>query len=83
MQDRGRFSDRAPAGTLASLRSGTRTTVLSLNVASSQERSKLMALGVLPGADIRLLQRFPTFVVGVGYTQLALDRETARLIQVA
>lgn len=41
-----------------------------------------MALGVMPGATINLMQRFPSYVISVGYTQLAMDRETADLIKV-
>jgi len=36
----------------------------------------------VPGVRVRLLQRFPSFVIAVGYTHLALDRESASLIQV-
>ena len=41
-----------------------------------------MALGVLPGATVKLLQRFPSYVIQLGYTQLALDKETASTILV-
>jgi len=37
---------------------------------------------VLPGAEVTLLQRWPAFVVRLGYAELALDRETARMIRV-
>lgn len=43
---------------------------------------KLSVLGIVPGVQVRLLQRFPTFVVQVGYSQVALDRQLARLVQV-
>jgi ferrous iron transport protein A len=67
---------------LTHLKTGARAVVLSLDSASPHDRNKLMAMGVMPGATIHLLQRFPTYVVAVGYTQLALDKETARLIHV-
>jgi DtxR family transcriptional regulator, Mn-dependent transcriptional regulator len=38
---------------------------------------KLMAMGVLPGASIRLLRRFPSFVFEAGYSQFAVDEEIA------
>ena len=41
-----------------------------------------MALGVLPGVDIRLLRRFPSFVFQIGYAQFAVDRELAQKIRV-
>lgn len=67
---------------LTLLKTGSRAAVLSLASASPQERSKLMALGVLPGVSLHLLQRFPSYVISVGYTQLTLDRETASAILV-
>ena len=41
-----------------------------------------MALGIMPGATLQLLQRFPAYVVQLGYTQLAIDKETAASIMV-
>ena len=43
---------------------------------------KLMAIGLIPGVSITLEQRFPSFVVKVGNTHLALDQEIARAIYV-
>ena len=72
-----------PAGIpLTRLRKGARATVLSVGGESSHERNKLMAFGIMPGATLQLLQRFPSYVVQLGYTQLALDRETAAAILV-
>ncbi len=38
---------------------------------------KLMALGVLPGLQIRMVQRFPSYVFQVGQSQFAIDKEMA------
>jgi DtxR family Mn-dependent transcriptional regulator len=43
---------------------------------------RLAALGVIPGSEIRLHQRSPSFVIEVGETTLALDPEIAREIYV-
>jgi Fe2+ transport system protein FeoA len=43
---------------------------------------KLLALGVLPGAVIEILQVTPTLVIRFEHTQLALDREIAAHIYV-
>ena len=43
---------------------------------------KLASLGLLPGVRLVLLQRRPVFVVGIGYTELALDRELASRVRV-
>ena len=41
---------------------------------------RLAALGVIPGSEIRLHQRSPSFVIEVGETTIALDPEIAREI---
>ncbi len=41
---------------------------------------RLAALGVIPGSEIRLRQRAPSYVVEVGETTIALDPEIAREI---
>ena len=38
---------------------------------------KLMAMGVLPGFDVSLIQRYPSYVFRVGQTQIAVDAEIA------
>jgi DtxR family transcriptional regulator, Mn-dependent transcriptional regulator len=38
---------------------------------------KLMAIGALPGTDLVLLQRFPTFVFQMGKSQFAVDETLA------
>lgn len=43
---------------------------------------KLMAMGVLPGIKLKLLQRFPSFLFQVGYTKVAVDKEIAAMILV-
>ena len=41
---------------------------------------RLAALGVIPGSEIRLHQRSPSYVIEVGETTIALDAEIAREI---
>lgn len=41
---------------------------------------KLMAMGVLPGKPIRLIQRFPSYVFQIDQTQIAVDEEIAQEI---
>lgn len=72
---------RAPVP-LTTLPKGAHAEVAALADTSPHERGKLMAMGVIPGASLRVLQRYPAFVIAVGHTQLALDAETAGLVQV-
>lgn len=67
---------------LSTARRGDRVVVVSFDGAPPHERHKLMALGILPGSLLSVLQRHPAFVIAAGYTQFALDRETAASILV-
>jgi DtxR family Mn-dependent transcriptional regulator len=58
------------------------TTDLQAPQASPSSFQKLLSLGLMPGARIRVLQTFPSFVVRVGEGEVALDRETAAQILV-
>jgi len=41
---------------------------------------KLMAMGVLPGVTVEVMQTFPAYVLKVGNTQVAVDREMAECV---
>jgi DtxR family transcriptional regulator, Mn-dependent transcriptional regulator len=43
---------------------------------------KLLSMGLVPGIEIRLHGKFPSFVITVGHTQIALDAEVAKDIYV-
>lgn len=43
---------------------------------------RLAAAGILPGTEVRLVQRWPAYVVRVGFSELALDREAAAHVRV-
>ena len=43
---------------------------------------KLLSLGMVPGTKLKLHQKFPTYIVKVNETQIALDAEVANLIYV-
>lgn len=43
---------------------------------------KIMAMGVLPGMNISLIQKFPSYVFQVGHSQFAIDRDLASAIYV-
>ena len=43
---------------------------------------KLLAMGVHTGMQITLEQRFPSFVIRVGRTRIAIDRDIASSIKV-
>ncbi len=45
-----------------------------------KKMQKLMAMGVLPGNRIHLMQTFPTYIFRVGYSEFAIDTNMAREI---
>ncbi len=49
---------------------------------ASGQVQKLVAMGILPGAPIQLIQSFPSYVFQLGQTQFAVDKETADAIYV-
>lgn len=67
---------------LTELRTGTAGAVSCLVDPWTSEAAKLAALGILPGVRVRVLQRFPAFVLRVGRTDLALDAELASRVRV-
>jgi len=67
---------------LDQLRSGESGRVLYVETTDHARLDKLTTFGILPGTVIRLHQRQPSFVVILGETQLAIDREIAQHIHV-
>jgi Fe2+ transport system protein FeoA len=44
--------------------------------------TRLASLGILPGIPVRLVQDYPAYVLRVGFAEIALDYELARLVRV-
>lgn len=68
--------------TVRELTRGERATVVCLGSGTPSRHGALSAFGVVPGAEVTLLQQRPSCVVRVGETELALDPEIAREIVV-
>jgi Fe2+ transport system protein FeoA len=60
---------------MTDLDGGERARVVSLT--DRGRRNSLAVFGLVPGSEVRLLQRRPAFVVQVGETQLAIEAEIA------
>lgn len=67
---------------LSQLGQGQKGRVAYIYAPESSQLQKLLAMGILPGAPIRLIQSFPSYVFQVGQTQFAVDREIADAIYV-
>jgi Fe2+ transport system protein FeoA len=73
----------APAGVpLTRLAEGQRAVVTELLGTADPAVGHLVAVGVLPGAELTLVQRYPAFIFEVGHTEFAVDEELAGKILV-
>ncbi len=71
-----------PPTTLAHLAPGTRGRVARIARDLTGRAERLAALGVTPGAAIRVLQTFPGIVFECDQTEMAVERAVARSILV-
>jgi len=67
---------------LAEMEPGEQGRIAYLHPRERATLDKLMAMGAVPGAAITLNQRFPSFVLQVGQTQVAVDSDIASSIYV-
>ena len=67
---------------LPELRRGARGAVTCLEEPWSAESAKLASLGILPGVRLRVVQRSPVWVLKLGRTEIAVDRELASRVRV-
>ena len=67
---------------LSALKQNQRGKVVYLHTQDDKKLQKMMVMGVLPGREITLLHRFPSYVFQIGFTQIAVDSEIADSIYV-
>jgi DtxR family Mn-dependent transcriptional regulator len=53
-----------------------------INTKEHEKLKKLLAMGVLPGIQINLIQKFPSYVFQIGQTRFAVDKEIAEAVYV-
>lgn len=57
--------------------------IAKLDTSDKNILKKLMAMGILPGIPLKMVQTFPSYVFQVGYTQVAVDKAIAQTIIVS
>lgn len=67
-------------GPLCDGRAGQAGVVAYLSTRDNREIQKLMAMGILPGSDIRLVRLFPSYIFEIGHSQFTVDRSLAEKI---
>lgn len=68
--------------TLNNLDANQKGRIAYLHTKDHKRLQKLMAMGVLPGIAITLIQKFPSYVFQIGHAQFAIDKELAAAIYV-
>jgi len=67
---------------LAQLKPQQQAKIAYVYAPQSSQLQKLMSMGILPGAPIRLIQSFPSYVFELRQAQFAIDKEVADAIYV-
>ncbi|MFQ5538655.1 MAG: FeoA family protein [Gemmatimonadota bacterium] len=75
-------SSCCPSRPVATLEEGTMGVVSCLTDPEHPRAARLASLGILPGVPVRVVQTYPAFVLRMGYTEIALDRDLACLVRV-
>lgn len=65
---------------LVNLESKQRSKVVYIQTKDHKKLQKLMAMGILPGMNLILIQKYPSYVLQVGQSQFAIDQELAEII---
>src|ERR1700687_1612375 len=65
---------------LTELRSGEEGEIAYILTEDDKKMQKLMAMGVLPGNQIVLIQTFPSYIFRVGFSEFAIDSAMAKEI---
>ncbi|MCS6829098.1 MAG: FeoA family protein [Armatimonadota bacterium] len=76
--------DESADGTLplTALHVGEAGTVREVRLHDHLAARKLLALGVVPGVHVKVIQRFPAYVLQIGYTQIAIDHHLAKAVRI-
>ncbi len=67
---------------LADLEAGEGGRVAYLLTGEDSRMRELMAIGAVPGMNIRLIRKFPAYVFALGESEFAVDEEMARTVYV-
>ncbi|MBD2480644.1 MULTISPECIES: FeoA family protein [Planktothrix] len=67
---------------LSSVKTGKTGIISCLKTEDEALMRKLMALGIMPGINIQLEQKFPSYIIKIGRTRATLDQETAERIYI-
>lgn len=75
-------AEKTTALRLSDLRPGDSGRITFIGSGDERKLQKLVAMSILPGMPVKLIQRFPAYVFEVGHTVVAVDEDIARDIYV-
>jgi len=78
--EKSKTNDHAAIASLDQWRTNVKSKVIYIHTKDQIKLQKLMAMGVLPGASITLIQRSPSYVFSIGHAQFAIDKGLAQAI---
>lgn len=67
---------------LSQLTDGNEAVISQVDTRDRETLNKIMALGILPGMSVTMIQRYPTFVFQVGNTRVTADEDLVNKILV-
>tara|TARA_B100000315_G_scaffold2110_1_gene1887 strand:+ start:685 stop:942 length:258 start_codon:yes stop_codon:yes gene_type:complete len=67
---------------ITDLNVGERCKVINLETSNETRLQKLLSMGILPGRNIEILQKFPSHILQIGQTQYTVDKGIADAIYV-
>ncbi len=71
-----------PSHPVTTVPTGTTGVVSCLTDPEHPRAARLASMGILPGVSVTLVQTYPAYVLRVGFAEIALDHEMARLVRV-
>lgn len=71
-----------PSHPVTTLEKGATGVVSCLTDPDHPRAARLASMGILPGVPVRLVQIHPAYVLRVGFAEIALDGDMARLVRV-
>lgn len=71
-----------PSHPVTTLANGATGVVSCLTDPHHPRAARLASMGILPGVPVRLVQTYPAYVLRVGFAEIALDQDMARLVRV-
>ena len=65
---------------LTKLNNNETAVIKNISTKNDNKLQKLIRLGIIPGKKIRLIQKFPTYLVRINHSLLTFDKELANEI---